>query len=266
MRLFQVALGITLGIIILYIGNVQAQNQPFAAEFKGHVICKEDGLPISFANIHLPEQQKGTLTDSLGFFELGGFPGTGRTIEEELKEAVATIGENINLRRVAKLDVPGGVVASYVHNQVAPGLGKIGVLVGIQAEGDADKAGQFGRQVAMHVAAASPLALRVEDLDKAVVDRERAVYAEEARESGKPEGIIDKMVEGKLRKFYQESVLLSQVFVIDPDLSVEAAMKKAEGDTGGKVELAGFITFRLGEGVEREETDFAAEVAAAAGN
>jgi elongation factor Ts len=193
------------------------------------------------------------------------FPGTDRTVEDEIREAVATIGENLTLRRVARLEVPGGVVASYVHGQVAPGLGRIGVLVGVRSSGKADKAGQVGRQVAMHVAAASPLALRVEDLDPAVVARERAIYAEEARESGKPEAIIGKMVEGKLRKFYQESVLLSQAFVVDPDISVEKALKNAEGDVGGPIELVGFVVFRLGEGVERQETDFAAEVAAAAG-
>ncbi len=193
------------------------------------------------------------------------FPGTGRTVEAEIREAVATIGENLTLRRAARLDVPGGVVASYVHGQVAPGLGKIGVLVGVKSSGDAGKAGQVGRQVAMHVAAASPLALKVEDLNPDVVARERAIYAEEARESGKPEAIIDKMVDGKLRKFYQESVLLSQAFVVDPDLSVEKALKNAEGDVGGPIELVGFVVFRLGEGVERQETDFAAEVAAAAG-
>jgi len=193
------------------------------------------------------------------------FPGTGRTVGEEIQEAIATIGENLTLRRAARMEVDGGVVASYVHSQVAPGLGRIGVLVGVAGAGDSDKSGQLGRQIAMHVAAASPLALKVDELDPAVVARERAIYAEEARESGKPEAIIDKMVEGKLRKFYQESVLLSQAFVIDPDLSVEKAVEKAAADIGGKVELTGFIVFRLGEGVEREETDFAAEVAAAAG-
>ena len=193
------------------------------------------------------------------------FPGTGRTVEVEIQEAIAAIGENLTLRRAARVEVSGGLVASYVHGQVAPGLGKIGVLVSVKSTGDDAKTRQFGRQMAMHVAAASPLALQVKDLDSAVVERERSVYAEEARESGKPEGIIDKMVEGKLRKFYQETVLLSQTFVVDPDLSVEAALKKAEADVGGTMELTGFVIFRLGEGVEREEVDFAAEVATAAG-
>ena len=193
------------------------------------------------------------------------FPGTGRTVGEEIQEAIATIGENIGLRRVGQLEVSEGVVATYVHNQVAPGLGTIGVLVGLASSGDAEKLQQVGRQVAMHVAAASPLALKVDELDPNVVERERGVYAEQARESGKPESIIDKMVEGRIRKFYEESVLLSQAFVMNPDQSVEAAIKAAEADVGAPIELTAFMTFKLGEGIEREETDFAAEVAAAAG-
>ncbi len=192
------------------------------------------------------------------------FPGTGRTVEEEIQEAIATIGENIHLRRATKLHVNEGVVASYVHGQVAPGLGTIGVLVAVKTSGDAEKAAQIGRQVAMHVAAASPLSLTVDDLDPTVVERERTVFAEQAREFGKPEAIIDKMVEGRLRKFYEETVLLSQAFVINPDISVEAAVKEAEGDVGAPLTVTGFTVFRLGEGVEKEETDFAAEVAAAA--
>jgi elongation factor Ts len=193
------------------------------------------------------------------------YPGTGRTVEVEIQEAIATIGENLTLRRAMKLDVPGGMVASYVHGQVAPGLGKIGVLVGIKSTGNADKTMQLGRQVAMHVAATSPLALRVEDLDPAVVAREKAIYADEARESGKPEAIIGKMVEGKLRKFYEDAVLLSQAFVVDPEMTVEAALKKAAADIGAPIEVTGFAVLRLGEGVEKAESDFAAEVAAAAG-
>ncbi len=193
------------------------------------------------------------------------FPGTGRTVGEEIQEAIATIGENLSLRRVGSLQVSEGVVASYVHNQVAPGLGKIGVLVGLVSSGDPEKLEQVGRQVAMHVAAAGPLALKVDELDADVVERERGVYAEQARESGKPESIIDKMVEGRLRKFYEESVLLSQAFVMNPDQSVEAAVKAAEADVGAPIEVSAFLAFKLGEGVEKEETDFAAEVAAAAG-
>ncbi|MHA1559412.1 MAG: translation elongation factor Ts [Alphaproteobacteria bacterium] len=193
------------------------------------------------------------------------FPGTGRTVGEEIQEAIASIGENLGLRRVARLEVSEGVIATYVHNQIAPGLGKTGVLVGVASTGDGDKLLQIGRQVAMHVAAARPLALTVDELDQAVVDRERNVFAEQARESGKPESIVEKMVEGRIRKFYEESVLLSQAFVINPDMSVGAAVSAAEADSGAPIEISAFQSFTLGEGVEKEQADFAAEVAAVAG-
>jgi elongation factor Ts len=185
-------------------------------------------------------------------------------VEAAIKEAVATIGEHMNLRRSAKVSVPGGVVANYVHGQTAPNLGRIGVLVALKSTGDRGKLQQIGRQVAMHIAASNPLALKVEDLDRETVTRERAVFAEQARASGKPEAIIEKMVDGRMRKFYEEAVLLAQPFVHDPEMSVSAALKKAEADVGAPIELTAFRMFRLGEGVERADTDFAAEVAAAA--
>ncbi|HMN84734.1 MAG TPA: translation elongation factor Ts [Bauldia sp.] len=193
-----------------------------------------------------------------------GMP-SGKTVDEAIKAAVATIGENMTLRRAAVLSVKPGVVASYVHGAVAPGLGKIGILVGLQSEGKPEALQAIGRQVAMHVAAASPLAVRPEEVDASVVQRERAIFAEQARASGKPEQIIEKMVEGRLRKFYEEVVLLSQVFVVDAEKTVAAAGKAAEADAGAPIAGTEFIAFRLGEGVEKEETDFAAEVAAAAG-
>jgi elongation factor Ts len=193
------------------------------------------------------------------------FDGSDKNVEQAITTAVATIGEHMNLRRAALVSVDNGVVASYVHSAVAPGLGKIGVLVGLESTGDADKLAALGRQIAMHIAATNPLSVRPEELDADVVARERAVYAEQARESGKPEAIIEKMVEGRVRKFYEEVVLLSQAFVINPDLTVEKALKAAEADVGAPIELKTFVSFRLGEGVEKEESDFAAEVAAAAG-
>jgi elongation factor Ts len=189
----------------------------------------------------------------------------GMKVEDAIKAAVGTIGENMTLRRSAMISVPSGSVATYVHGAVAPGLGKIGVIVGFKSAGDANKLAAIGRQVAMHVAAANPLAVRVEELDRDVVARERGVYAEQARESGKPEAIIEKMVEGRLRKFYEEVVLLSQAFVVDTEKTVSQALKAAEADVGGPIEVTKFEVFRLGEGVEKEESDFAAEVAAAAG-
>jgi elongation factor Ts len=191
--------------------------------------------------------------------------GDGAVVRDAITAAVATIGENISLRRAAVLAVDHGVVASYVHSAVAPGLGKIGVIVGLDSTGNTETLEQVGKQVAMHVAAASPLAVRPEDVDPAIVERERAIFAEQARASGKPEAIIEKMVEGRMRKFYEEVVLLSQAFVVDSEKTVAEALKAIEKDAGGPVAVTTFVCFRLGEGIEKEEGDFAAEVAAAAG-
>ena len=192
------------------------------------------------------------------------FPGSGKSVADHITEMVATIGENMSVRRCAVLKVGSGVVASYVHNQAAAGLGRIGVIVALESEGEQAALAAFGKQVAMHVAATNPLAVTPADLDPAVVERERAILAEQARESGKPEEIIDKMVEGRLRKFYEESVLMSQVFVIDGENTVEKAVKAAEGDVGAPIAVSGFVRYALGEGIDKEEQDFAAEVAAAA--
>ena len=202
---------------------------------------------------------------SLDAVKQANLASAGKPVEAAISDAIATIGENMTLRRSAVLTVSQGVVASYIHSAVAPGLGKIGVLVGVESAGDAAQLSAIGRQVAMHIAAANPLALDIDQLDPAVVERERHVFAEQARESGKPEAIIEKMVEGRIRKFYEESVLLKQAFVIDPDKTVEAAVKDVEKSAGAPVKISGFVCFRLGEGIEREETDFAAEVAAVAG-
>jgi elongation factor Ts len=157
-------------------------------------------------------------------------------------------------------------VATYVHNQAAPGLGKIGVLVALESTGDAEKLAEIGRQIAMHVAATNPLALKDEDVDPEVVERERAIFTDQAKESGKPEKVIAQMIEGRIRKFYQEVVLLKQAFVINPDLTVEKAVKEAEKEAGAPITVTGFVRFELGEGIVTEKGDFAAEVAAAAGN
>jgi len=192
---------------------------------------------------------------------------SGETVEAYLTNLIAKIGENMSLRRVSRLAVEEGVVASYVHNAAAENMGKIGVLVALKSSADKAKLLELGRKVAMHVAAASPaapLALTVEELDADVVQKERDVFSEQARASGKPENIIEKMVEGRLRKFYEEVVLLKQVFVLDPDNSVEKALELAGKELGAPVECVGFVRMALGEGVEKKEEDFAAEVAAAA--
>jgi elongation factor Ts len=193
------------------------------------------------------------------------FPGTGRTVGEEVTEAIATIGENLSLRRTAFLSVPEGVVATYIHNAAADNLGRLGVLVALKSAGNVEALGELGRKIAMHVAAVNPLALDIDVLPAEAVERERAVYAEQARASGKPDSIIDKMVEGRMRKFYEEVVLLKQAFVVNPDQTVEQAVKAAEAEAGAPVAVTGFVRYALGEGIDREETDFAAEVAAAAG-
>ena len=191
-------------------------------------------------------------------------PGESHTVGEQVRQMAATIGENIRFRRSDALSVQSGVVASYVHSAVAPSLGKIGVLVALESDGDTEVLAELGKRIAMHVAAAAPLSLSIGSLDPAVVERERAVLAEQARQSGKPDDIVAKMTEGRLRKFYEEAVLNEQTFVIDGETKVSGVVEQAARDLGSGIELTGFVRYALGEGIEREETDFAAEVAARA--
>ena len=194
------------------------------------------------------------------------YAGKSGSVDDYVKEMIATIGENMTVRRTATLSVSEGLVADYVHNKVADGLGKIGVLVALESAADTDKLKEFGRQLAMHIAAAAPLALTPEELDSAAIEKERAIYLEQAKESGKPAEIVEKMVEGRLRKeFFQQVVLPQQTFVIDGKATVDQAIKAVEKDLGTSVKVAGFVRYALGEGIEKKEDDFAAEVAAAAG-
>jgi elongation factor Ts len=185
----------------------------------------------------------------------------GKTVEAGLTELIANIGENMTLRRMQRLEVKQGVVVGYVHNALAGNAGKIGVLVGLESTGDAAKLSALGRQLAMHVAAARPEALDVASLDKDLVARERAIYADKAKQSGKPDAIVEKMVEGSLRKFYEQVVLTEQTFVIDGESKISAVIEKAGKEAGAPVKLAGYVRFELGEGVDKKEDDFAAEVA-----
>ena len=194
------------------------------------------------------------------------FPGTGRVVSDELTQRIATIGENMSLRRVSRLSVENGVVGSYIHAATAPGLGRIGVLVALSSTADTAALEGLAKQLAMHIAAAAPQSATVEDLDPQTVERERAVLVEQARESGKPENIIEKMVEGRIRKFYEEVVLSEQVWVMDSDLKVKKVLENATKELGAPVAIAGFTRYALGEGIEKQETDFAAEVAAQVGN
>ncbi|WP_165219822.1 translation elongation factor Ts [Affinirhizobium pseudoryzae] len=191
------------------------------------------------------------------------YPATGKSVSDTIKDAIATIGENMTLRRSALLEVPHGVVATYIHNAAGDGIGKLGVLVALKSEGDKAVLTSIGRQVAMHIAATNPLAIRAEEVDAAVAERERNVFIEQSRASGKPDAIIEKMVEGRMRKFFEEVALLSQAFVINPEQTVGEAVKAAEKEAGASIEVVGMVRLLLGEGVEKEETDFAAEVAAA---
>ena len=205
--------------------------------------------------------QKGTDIDAIAASD---YP-AGGTVAEALTNNIAKIGENQSLRRAAIAEVTEGVVVPYVHNQVAPGLGKIGVLVALESAAPAETLNALGKQIAMHVAAANPLALNADELDPALVERERGVAMEKAKESGKPQNIVEKMVEGGLAKFRKDNALLSQLFVMDNKTPVAEVIAQAAKDAGTGIVLKSFTRFQLGEGIEKKQEDFAAEVAAAAG-
>ena len=188
------------------------------------------------------------------------FPGSGRDVQGELTNMIATIGENMSLRRAASLSVSDGAVVAYMHNSVAPDLGKIGVLVALESEAGGEAIETLGRQLAMHVAAANPQYLDTSAVPGSALDRERAVLREQAQGSGKTEAIVERMVEGRLRKFYEEVVLLEQVFVVDGESRVGKVVEAAAKAAGKPIRVAGFVRFALGEGVERPPSDFAAEV------
>lgn len=190
----------------------------------------------------------------------------GASAGDTLTALVAKIGENMAVRRAAVLAVDPGAVATYVHNAASPELGKIGVLVALSSTADKAKLMALGKQIAMHVAAAAPIALSPEQVPADVAARERAIFAKQARESGKPENIVAKMVEGRMRKFYEESVLLQQIFVIDGETPVGKVVEKAARDLGAPIEIAGFLRFTVGEGIEKAQSDFAGEVKAMAGH
>jgi elongation factor Ts len=190
--------------------------------------------------------------EDLGRLITTAFPGSGRNVGDELTHMIATIGENMALRRVRRLEVKNGVVLSYVHAPLAPGLGKIGVLVALESTGDHGKLAPVGRQLAMHVAAANPQYLDIASVDKAALERERDVLREQARASGKAEAILDKMVEGRLRKFYEDVVLLEQTYVVDGESRVKQVIDAAAKELDTPVKVAGFVRFALGEGIAKD--------------
>jgi elongation factor Ts len=189
----------------------------------------------------------------------------GEVVADVITGLIATIGENMVLRRSARFAVSEGVVAAYVHNAIAPDLGRMGVLVALESGADAEKLNELGRKIGMHVAATAPLALTVEEVDPAAVERERAIFAEQAAESGKPANVIEKMIEGRIRKFYEEVVLLKQAFVMNPDQTIEQLIAEQSKELGSPIRIVGFKRLALGEGVEKKVDDFAGEVAALTG-
>ena len=221
-------------------------------------VARNSGFQELVKNVAALAVQAGQDVDTLG---AAAYPGTGRNVKDEITNAIATIGENMNLRRVATISADPGAVAAYVHSAQAPGLGKIGVLVALKSAGDKAKLEALGKQIAMHIAAAAPLSLSTADLDPAAVERERAVLLDQAKATGKPEDIAKKMVEGRLRKYYEDVVLLEQTFIIDNETKVAKVVQNAASDVGAPVEIAGFVRFTLGEGIEKQAEDFAAEVA-----
>jgi elongation factor Ts len=203
--------------------------------------------------------------DDVEAIKRAAFPGAG-SVEDKIGATVAKIGENMTLRRARTLTVGQGTLATYVHNPAAPGLGKIGVVVALESSGKADKLAELGRQIAMHVASANPLAVDASGIDPAVVEREKTVLADKYREQGKPEVAIAKIVESGIKTYFKEVTLLDQPFIFETSKSVAQALKEAEGAAGGPIKVAGFVRYALGEGIEKQESDFAAEVAAQAGH
>lgn len=194
------------------------------------------------------------------------YPGTNRSVEDEITHQISTIGENLSLRRVKCLSIKEGTVASYMHNTMTPTLGKIGVLVTFNSKANVEALNALGKQVAMHIAAAKPLSVSQKTLDPAKIEKERRFLVEQARETGKSEDIIEKMLEGRMRKFYEEVCLMNQTFVIDGENKIENILKLAAEDVGQSIEISDFCTFVLGEGIEKKDEDFAAEVASVAEN
>jgi len=203
--------------------------------------------------------------DDVEALKAAAYPDSGRTVGEEVTNLIATIGENMDVRRAVRLEVSAGHVGSYVHNATDEGLGKIGVLVALESEAAADVLEPLAKHIAMHVAATSPQSLTVDDLDPEAIERERNVLMDQARASGKPENIIEKMIEGRMRKFYEEVVLLKQTSVVDGENTIEQVVAAAAKSAGTEIALTGFARFALGEGIEKKQENFADEVRAAAG-
>ncbi len=239
------------------IGVAVAQRKAAIVEINSETdfVARSDAFQETVRAIATVALDSGTDLEAL---KSEAYPGSDGTVADSLFQLVGKVGENIQLRRVAGLTVEQGALAAYVHGALAPGLGRIGVLVALESEGDAGKLAAFGKRVAMHVAAARPKALTRNDVTPAALERERAVLAEQTRASGKPENIVEKMIEGRLRKFYEEVVLLDQVYVIDGKSKLSEAIEEAAQDIGAPIRISGFVRFALGEAVGADESDGAA--------
>lgn len=242
------------------IGMVQAGNKAVVVEVNSETdfVAKNDQFQTIVRTIAETALDTDGSVDAISSATLKGGD---KSVADTITAAISTIGENMNLRRATKLEVTNGVVAGYMHNAAGAGLGKIGVLVALESTGNTAALETIGKQIGMHIAAMSPLAAVKEEIPQDVVDREKAIFIEKARESGKPENIIEKMIVGSMRKFYEANVLMSQTFVIDGENTVEQALKNAEKEVGAPITLKGFVRLALGEGVEKAKEDFAAEVA-----
>ena len=241
---------------LIGVASVPARAAMVEVNAETDFVARNDAFQDFVANVAKIALHVG---EDLAAINAAPYPGTGRSVAEEITHLIATIGENMNIRRARVLTVPQGVVATYIHAALKPGLGKIGVLAAVEGTSEAAALETLGRQVGMHVAATRPEALDVSAIDPAALEREKQVLTEQAKASGRPDNIIGKMVEGRIRKYYEEVVLLEQVWVHDGESRVKAVMQKSG------VTLKGFARFQLGEGIEKKSGDFAAEVAAAAG-
>ena len=246
------------------VGIAAAGTKGVAVEVNAETdfVARNDQFQGFVAAVAAVALDKGTDVEAI---KAAACPGADKSVAEQLTHLIATIGENMSLRRAVRLEVPHGIVASYVHTAIAPGLGKIGCLVALESTGDVVRLTEVGKQIAMHVAAANPLFLEPSVVDTSALDRERGVLTEQAQASGKPAAVIEKMVEGRIRKYYEEVCLSEQIFVIDQENKISKVLENLGKEIGAPVKLAGFARFALGEGIEKEEKDFAAEVAAQLG-
>ena len=245
------------GLVCVYLDAQEAAIVEVNAETD--FVARNDGFQEFVSNICKIVLKQG---GELDVVVAAPYHGSERTVAEEVTHNIATIGENLSIRRCESCSVEEGVIASYIHNATTTGLGRIGVLVTLQSAGDSEKLLSLGKQIAMHIAAARPEWLSVTDVDPATLDRERKVLSEQARASGRPDDVIEKMVEGRLRKYYEEFVLLEQTFVVDNQTKIAKVLKDAEEELGTPVRISHFVRYALGEGIDKGEADFAAEVAA----